>query len=183
MQNYGKLSRSFAGSKQMQRHVFAARPLPGMALAENFCYRGSMPANEPIQSDGMPLLVTAAVIFDGHRVLLTRRPENKRHPGYWEFPGGKVEPGESPEQSLVREMREELDVSVKVGDIFAVVHYRYEWGAVLILAYECQLTSGPLRNHGVAEHCWVLPAELDDFRILPADQPIIARLQTLQRPS
>lgn len=131
----------------------------------------------------MPLLVTAAVVFDGNRVLLTRRPEGKRHAGFWEFPGGKVDPGESPEQALIREMREELDVAVRVGDIFTVVHYRYEWGAVLILAYACQLLTGPLHNLGVAEHRWVLPSELNEYPILPADQPIIERLQALHRPS
>jgi len=125
----------------------------------------------------MPLLVTAAVVVDDDgRVLLTQRPEDKRHPGFWEFPGGKVDPGESPEQALRREMREELDVDARVDEIFEVVYYRYEWGAVLILAYSCTLLSGPLRNLGVAAHQWVAPETLSDFDILPADQPIIAKL-------
>lgn len=126
----------------------------------------------------MPLLVTAAVIFDGDKVLITRRPDGKRHPGFWEFPGGKVDPGESPEQALCREMLEELDVEVRVSGIYEVVFYRYEWGPVLILAYQCELLSDTLRDLGVAEHRWVLPREMVNFNILPADQPIIDRLNT-----
>lgn len=126
----------------------------------------------------MPLLVTAAVVFDGEKVLLTRRPDDKRHPGFWEFPGGKVDPGESPEQALCREMREELDVEVRVSGIYEVVFYRYEWGPVLILAYQCELLTDTLRDLGVAEHRWVLPREMVHFNILPADQPIIDRLNT-----
>jgi len=130
------------------------------------------------EQTGMPLLVTAAVVFDGEKVLLTRRPDDKRHPGFWEFPGGKVDPGESPEQALCREMREELDVEVRVSGIYEVVFYRYEWGPVLILAYQCELLTDTLHDLGVAEHRWVLPREMVNFNILPADQPIIDRLNT-----
>jgi len=126
----------------------------------------------------MPLLVTAAVVFNGEKVLLTRRPDDKSHPGFWEFPGGKIDPGESPEQALCREMREELDVEVRVSGIYEVVFYRYDWGPVLILAYKCQLLTDTLRDLGVAEHRWVLPHEMVSFNILPADQPIIDRLNT-----
>ena len=123
-----------------------------------------------------PLLVTAAVIFDEENVLITRRPDNKRHPGLWEFPGGKVDPGESPEEALCRELREELDADVRVAGIFEVVYYRYDWGPVLILAYRCQLLTKALCNIDVAEHRWVHPKDLSGFSILPADQPIIERL-------
>jgi 8-oxo-dGTP diphosphatase len=124
----------------------------------------------------MPLLVTAAIIFDGEKVLVTRRPHNKRHPGLWEFPGGKIDPGESPEQALTREIREELDVEIGVEGIFEAAYYRYEWGPVLILAYTCRLLAGSLRNLGVAERRWVHPRDLSALPFLPADQPILARL-------
>jgi 8-oxo-dGTP diphosphatase len=128
------------------------------------------------ESPGIPLLVTAAVIFAGDKVLITRRPEGKRHPGFWEFPGGKVDPGESPEQALCREIREELDAEVRIDGIYEVVYHRYDWGPVLILAYRCELLTGELRNLGVAEHCWVHPREMMNYKILPADRPIIERL-------
>jgi 8-oxo-dGTP diphosphatase len=129
----------------------------------------------------MPLLVTAAVIFDGDKVLITRRPDDKRHPGLWEFPGGKVDPGESPEEALCREIREELDAELQVLRIFEVVFHRYEWGPVLILAYSCRLLTSAIRNLGVAEHRWLYPGQLPEFSILPADQPIIDRLIDLSR--
>ena len=129
-----------------------------------------------VQHD-MPLLVTAAVIFDGDKVLITRRPEGCRHAGLWEFPGGKVDPGESPEEALRREISEELNAEVSVVEIFDVVFYRYEWGPVLILAYTCQLLTKTLHNIGVAEHRWVHPQALSDFPFLPADQPILSRLK------
>ena len=124
----------------------------------------------------MPLLVTAAVISDGDKILITRRPKDKRHPGLWEFPGGKVDPGESPEKALCREIREELDAEVQVMEIFEVVFHRYDWGPVLILAYSCRLITSSIHNIGVSEHRWIHPRELHEFPILPADQPIIDRL-------
>lgn len=127
----------------------------------------------------MPLLVTAAILFRGDRVLITRRPEDKRHPGMWEFPGGKVDPGESPEEALRREIAEELGAAVAVEGLFEVVHFRYEWGAVLILAYTCRLLTAALHNLGVAEHRWVHPRDLSGYAILPADLPIIRRLNGL----
>jgi 8-oxo-dGTP diphosphatase len=127
-------------------------------------------------SPDMPLLVTAAIIFDGEKVLVTRRPDNKRHPGLWEFPGGKIDSGESPEKALIREIREELGAEIGVEGIFEAVYYRYDWGPVLVLAYTCRLLTGPLHNIGVAEHRWAHPRDLVTFPFLPADQPIINRL-------
>jgi len=124
----------------------------------------------------MPLLVTAAVVFDGEKILITRRPDDKLHPGLWEFPGGKVDPGEGPEEALCREIREELAVDVQVLEIFEVVFHRYDWGPVLILAYSCRLLSMAIQDIGVAEHRWIHPRQLPDFAILAADQPIIDRL-------
>ncbi|BCR04161.1 DNA mismatch repair protein MutT [Desulfuromonas versatilis] len=123
-----------------------------------------------------PLIVTAAIIRSQTGILLTRRPEGSRHAGMWEFPGGKLEPGESPEQCLRRELLEELDLPVEVGQVFEVVYHRYDWGAVLILAYECRALSRRIRNLEVAEHRWVPPKELPEYDILAADAPIVRKL-------
>jgi 8-oxo-dGTP diphosphatase len=125
-----------------------------------------------------PLLVTAAIIRRRDKILITRRPEGSRYAGLWEFPGGKLEDGESPEQCLRREIREELGVEIAVDRVFDAIFHRYAWGDVLLLAYDCQLRSQTIKNLGVAEHRWVSPAALADYSMLPADTPIVSKLQT-----
>ena len=124
-----------------------------------------------------PLLVSAAVIIRAGQVLLTLRPEGRQQAGFWEFPGGKIVPGETPAQALVREIREELGVDIEVGRIYATVYHRYAWGPVLIRAYCCRITRGVPQNLEVADQRWVSPENLDDLPLLPADLPIIRRLQ------
>jgi 8-oxo-dGTP diphosphatase len=125
----------------------------------------------------LPLIVTAAVIRDGDAVLITRRPPESRQGGMWEFPGGKLDPDESPQECLKREVLEELGIEVAVGSIFEIAYHRYEWGPVLILAFECRPLAGEIRHIEIADHRWVLPQELSRFDILPADLPIIAKLR------
>ena len=124
-----------------------------------------------------PLIVTAAIILHEGRVLVTQRPQQARHGGLWEFPGGKLEAEETPVAALQRELLEELDLPVTVGDIFDVIYHRYDWGAVLILAYHCIPVHTRVRNRQVADHRWLLPEELTDLPFLPADQPLIDRLR------
>jgi len=126
-----------------------------------------------------PLLVTAAIVIQNGRVLITRRMPGTRHDGMWEFPGGKLEPGESPEEALTREIREELGVELEVGKIFEVIHHRYEWGVILLLAYRCVLGPQPIQHLEVADHRWVTPEELGGYPLLPADRPLIEHLQQL----
>ncbi|HXV21321.1 MAG TPA: (deoxy)nucleoside triphosphate pyrophosphohydrolase [Desulfuromonadales bacterium] len=123
-----------------------------------------------------PLVVTAAVIRNDDSVLITRRPEGKPHAGMWEFPGGKLDGNESPRNCLRREILEELGLEVAVGDIIETAYYRYDWGPVLILAFECHPLAGEIRNLQVAEHRWVALEELSSFALLPADYPIVERL-------
>ena len=125
----------------------------------------------------LPLIVTAAIICHQGRVLVTQRLEGARHGGLWEFPGGKLEAEETPAAALQRELREELDLPVEVGEIFDVIYHRYDWGAVLILAYHCTPHHFDVHNLQVAAHRWLRPAELTDLPFLPADLPLIARLQ------
>ena len=124
-----------------------------------------------------PVEVCAAVIMHQNKILLTLRPEDKRLGGYWEFPGGKIEAGESPQFALERELREELDIEIAVGSLLETVDHCYEWGNVLILAYLCTWKSGEIKHLEVADHRWVAPENLLDYDILEADQPIIKILQ------
>ncbi|NLC69825.1 MAG: (deoxy)nucleoside triphosphate pyrophosphohydrolase [Desulfuromonadaceae bacterium] len=123
-----------------------------------------------------PLIVTAAILRKDGRILITRRPEGKPHGGFWEFPGGKLEEHESPEECLQREIVEELSLEIDIRGIFEVVHHRYDWGPVLILAYDCLPRGTAIRNLGVAEHRWVSLEELPGYPLLPADVPIVNKL-------
>ncbi len=121
--------------------------------------------------------VVAALITrepDGEVLLSLRRPDQAM-PLLWELPGGKIEPGESPEQALQREVREELDVEVSVGGIFDVVSFRYPDFDLLMLVYRCQLLGQP-RAKEVAEVRFVPRHELLARPVLPADIPLLTRL-------
>jgi 8-oxo-dGTP diphosphatase len=122
------------------------------------------------------LIVTAAIIRKGHSVLLTKRLAESRHAGKWEFPGGKLEAGESPAECLQRELREELDLKIDVGAIYDVIHHRYDFGPILLLTYECTALSKPIRNLQVTEHRFVPLHQLDQYDMLPADIPLIKKL-------
>lgn len=125
-------------------------------------------------------LVVAALVFNPRgEVLLTQRRADQDLPLLWEFPGGKVEPGEAPEAALARELREELDVRVEVGRIWDVLFHRYPNYDVYMLVYRCELQDGEVpRPVEVKEVAWVPPAHLASYAILPADAPLVARLMS-----
>lgn len=127
----------------------------------------------------MPVVVAAAVIVREGRVLLTRRTDGQHLAGMWEFPGGKLEPGESPEETLVRECREECGIEIEVGEILDVTHHRYPEKEVLLLFYRCVLLEGEVQNLQVADHAWVAPPDLDRYELPPADHRVVARLKRL----
>lgn len=123
-----------------------------------------------------PLLVTAAIIEDQGRVLLTRRREGVPYPLFWEFPGGKVEASEDPRDCIVREIREELAIDVAVEGVYDVIYHCYPERTVLVIAYRCRWLSGEVTDVEVAAHHWAKPDELSDFRLLPADIPLAERI-------
>lgn len=124
----------------------------------------------------LPVLVTAAVIRDGSRVLLAQRKKGAHQPDKWEFPGGRIESGESPENCLVRELKEELGVEARVGDIFKVVHHQYSRGPILLLAYlvEIEGQARPLDCQAVE---WVEINRLAELQFPPADLPVVDKLK------
>jgi 8-oxo-dGTP diphosphatase len=130
-----------------------------------------------------PLIVTAAVIERDGRILITRRPEGSRHAGFWEFPGGKLEEGESPQEALARELLEELDLPVEVEQLLDAIYYEYDWGPVLILVYQAKPLATRIRNLQVAEHRWVNRDSLADYQMLPADAPMVDKLAHSLYPS
>ena len=122
------------------------------------------------------LLVVACALVDADgRVLLAQRPDGKQLAGLWEFPGGKVEPGESPEQTLVRELREELGIETKVECLapLTFASYGYEKFHLLMPLYVCRRFWGipqPLEAKALK---WVKPRQMRDYPMPPADAPLI----------
>ncbi len=121
-------------------------------------------------------LVVAAIVRSGRTVLLAQRPPEDPLGPLWEFPGGKVEPGESPEASLQRELFEELGIRVEVGPLFATSIHDFGRGAIRLLAYEVLHVDGeptPTVHQALA---WSKPEDLTSFDLLPADVPIAQAL-------
>jgi len=121
------------------------------------------------------LVVTAAVVERDGRFLVTRRQGGVHLEGYWEFPGGKREPGESHAEALRREMREELDVDVRVGDELLSVSHTYPDRVVELHFFRCDLEGAPAPQQG-QEMRWVARGELRLLRFPPADEELIGRL-------
>jgi 8-oxo-dGTP diphosphatase len=136
----------------------------------------------PAQEDGTRpmLLVAACALIDADgRVLLARRPEGKKMAGLWEFPGGKLHPGETPEEALIRELKEELGIDVSATCLapFAFASYAYERFHLLMPLYLCRRWKGiptPKENQTLA---WVRPQKLADYPMPPADKPLIPLLR------
>ena len=127
------------------------------------------------------VVVAAAVLRErvGAPILLTRRREGDFLGGYWEFPVGKLELGESPEVALVRECEEEIGLTVVVGSILEVAWHAYEKNDVLLLFYDCRKAdaASEVRELEVADHAWVSPAELGDYALPPPDMRLVERLR------
>ena len=122
------------------------------------------------------LLVVAALIRHNNTVLLSQRRADQSQPLAWEFPGGKVEPGESPEAALVREIREELGCQVQVGRIVEVVFHAYAEADLYMLLYQCDIVAGIPHAVEVADVQWVHENDISSLKMPPADLPLVAKL-------
>jgi len=127
------------------------------------------------------LVVACALVDSDGRVLLTQRPFHKSMGGLWEFPGGKVEPGERPEDALIRELREELAIDVTEACLAPLTFssYSYEEFNLLMPLYVCRKWDGQIRGREGQEMAWVKPLRLRDYPMPEADIALIAPLQDL----
>lgn len=125
------------------------------------------------------LVVACALVDTDGRVLIAQRPPGKSLAGLWEFPGGKVEAGETPEQALIRELREELGIEVAEACLapFVFTTHAYESFHLLMPLWLCRRWSGVVRAREHSATAWVKPAKLGDYPMPPADEPLVAYLR------
>ncbi len=121
-------------------------------------------------------LVTAAIIINNGKVLIAQRAENQKLAGKWEFPGGKIEPGETPEECLKREINEELGINIEVNDFFGESMYQYDTGTIKLLAYKAQWIGGEFKLTAHSQIKWVKPSELGNYDFSPADICFVMKL-------
>ena len=118
--------------------------------------------------------VVAALIQQGERFMICQRPSHKSSGLLWEFVGGKVEPGETKEQALIRECREELAVTVAVGDEFMDVTHQYPDITVHLTLFYATIAEGTPQRIEHEDIRWVTPGEMDDYAFCPADREILS---------
>jgi 8-oxo-dGTP diphosphatase len=118
------------------------------------------------------VIVTAALITEQGKILVTQRKPGDSHGLLWEFPGGKVKEEEEPREALRRELKEELDVEVEPRMIFDAAFYSYPEYPILLLVYHCRIEKGSLKPIGCHDLRWVNLQELETLPMPPADEPI-----------
>ncbi len=125
------------------------------------------------------LVVACALVDEDGRVLITQRPVGRSMAGLWEFPGGKVEPGESPETALVRELQEELGIDTSTNCLapFTFASHLYETFHLLMPLYICRKWQGTVVGKEGQAHKWVRVNQLKDYPMPPADEPLVAMLR------
>ncbi|AET69471.1 ADP-ribose pyrophosphatase [Desulfosporosinus orientis DSM 765] len=123
--------------------------------------------------------VTAAILVKDHSVLIAQRGVNDELAGKWELPGGKIEAGETPEDCLKREIKEELDVDIEVLNFFADSVYKYPNGVIKLMAFWCRWVSGNYHLKVHSQILWAKPWELDLYDFAPADIPLVEKLKEI----
>ena len=123
--------------------------------------------------------VVAALIWQGEQFMICQRPAHKARGLLWEFVGGKVEPGETKEQALIRECREELAVTVSVGEVFMDVTHEYPDLTVHLTLFNAEIAEGKPQMLEHNDIRWITTAEIDGLDFCPADEEILERLKKL----
>ena len=134
------------------------------------------------QGDFRLVLVAACALVDADgRVLLAQRPEGKTLAGLWEFPGGKIETGERPEQALIRELKEELDIVVKQDCLapLTFASHAYANFHLLMPLFICRRWEGMVQPLEAQKLAWVKPRDMRHYPMPPADDPLVAHLMDL----
>jgi mutator protein MutT len=130
-----------------------------------------------VSGDKKQIEVSAALIFENGKLLITQRLANAHLGGFWEFPGGKREADETFEQCLVREIREELGIDISVGKLFEEITHAYGEKTVRLKFFICQSLRGEPQTLGCAAFKWIGRSELSDFEFPDADSQLLAKLR------
>ena len=141
---------------------------------------GCWDAGREARGDLPVVLVVAVALIDADgRVLIAQRPEGKSMAGLWEFPGGKVEPGEAPDAALIRELQEELGVDTRQSCLapLTFASHAYDDFHLLMPLYVCRIWKGIPQAREGQRLAWVRPMQLTDYPMPPADEPLVAMLR------
>lgn len=132
-------------------------------------------------SNRITLVVACAIVDEDNRVLIAKRPEGRHMAGLWEFPGGKIEPGERPEEALIRELAEELGIDVTESCLapLTFASHGYDDFHLLMPLYVCRQWDGEVEPREGQELAWVRPNRLSGYEMPPADEPLKAMLRDL----
>lgn len=120
--------------------------------------------------------VVAAIIIDNNKILIVRRSDKMKLAGMWEFPGGKIEQGESEEQCIIREIKEELNINISIHRHFLNNKYKYEFGEIYLSSYICKIENGSIKLSEHDDYKWISVNELINFKFAPADESIVKKL-------
>ena len=125
-----------------------------------------------------PMIVTAAIIENDGKFLITQRLEKSHNGLRWEFPGGKISFGEEPREALEREVKEELGIEIKAGSILDLSSNVYgDVKHVVLIGMHCNFISGEIEKHGINDFTWISLEEMKDYNITEADLPFIEKLK------
>ncbi len=122
-------------------------------------------------------VVVAIIVNTEGKTLIAKRKQGKLMGGCWEFPGGKTEPGETIEHSVMRELKEEMDIDVSVGETIAEIDYHYDWGEVHLIALQTDIIGGKIKLLDHDEMAWVTMDQMSEYGITPADEPLIEEIK------
>jgi 8-oxo-dGTP diphosphatase len=159
-----------------------AERLQNSVILDKLVYSGSLKhphhdSIDPLSPGDRMVQVTAAIIIENCKVFIAKRKPAGRLPDVWEFPGGKLEPGETPEQCLKREIYEEFEIHVTVGEYLGTSVYAYDFGIIELLAYRTRMIGGNIRLNDHAEIGWATVDEITRFEFAPADLPFVEKLK------
>lgn len=120
--------------------------------------------------------VIAAILEKDGRILIAKRKRGTALGGKWEFPGGKLEPGETPQNCLKRELKEEFDIEAEIGNFFCSSKFKYNFIPIELLVYKARYVSGELKLREHDDIKWVNPWELSGYDFMDADKPVVRKL-------